>query len=515
MSETQLFDKTIVVNSKDNVAVAKTAIGLGTLIGSNGSSLRTIQTVPPGHKVALQAINKGQPVIRYGEIIGIANQNIPAGNTVHNHNMIPDNGNRTVPKSVSPIPVQFLSNEKIPAFKGFQRDWGGVGTRNYVVVLSTVICSSHPTQLIARHFEAQFDDDNFDGVIPITHQEGCGGEKGDDLDQLMRVYNGIMYHPNVAAILLVGLGCEESSVECVQGCHSSLPLQLQKNTKGRIRYLTIQGSGGTSKTVKQGITIVEELVTEARKYHRTEISAAHLFLGLECGGSDAYSGISANPALGHTSDLLVSCGGTTVLPETPEIYGAEHLLMKRASSVKTAQSLWDIIERYKAYAASRGGKLDNNPSPGNIAGGISTIAEKSLGAIRKAGSTPLQAVINYAEKITQPGFIIMDSPGYDTPSISGLVSSGANIVCFTTGRGTPTGNPIVPVLKIATNSQMFKHMEENMDINAGTIVDGTQTLKEVGQKIFQKIISVASGEPTKNELTGHREFAIWRAGAVL
>ena len=516
MTETQLFDKTIVVNSKDNVAVAKTAIGLGTLIGSNGSNLRTIQTVPPGHKVALQTINKGQPVIRYGEIIGIANQNISAGNTVHNHNMIPDNENQTVPKSVSPLPVQFLPNEKIPSFQGFKRDWGGVGTRNYVVVLSTVICSSHPTQLIARHFEDQFDDDdNFDGVIPITHQEGCGGEKGDDLDQLMRVYNGIMYHPNVAAILLVGLGCEESNVECVQGCHSSLPLQLQNNTKGRVRYLTIQGSGGTSKTVQQGITIVEELVMEARKYHRTEISAAHLFLGLECGGSDAYSGISANPALGHTSDLLVSCGGTSVLPETPEIYGAEHLLMRGASSVKTAQSLWDIIERYKAYAASRGGKLDNNPSPGNMVGGISTIAEKSLGAIRKAGSTPLQAVVNYAEKITQRGFIIMDSPGYDTPSISGLVSSGANIVCFTTGRGTPTGNPIVPVLKIATNSQMFKHMEENMDINAGTIVDGTQTLEEVGQEIFQKIISVSSGEPAKNELTGHREFAIWRAGAVL
>ena len=204
-----------------------------------------------------------------------------------------------------------------------------------------------------------------------------------------------------------------------------------------------------------------------------------------------------------------------MLSETPEIYGAEHLLMKGAASTEVAAGLWRIIERYKAYAISLGGKLDENPSPGNIAGGISNIVEKSLGAIRKAGSSPLQAVVDYAEKITRPGFVIMDSPGFDTPSVSGLASAGANIVCFTTGRGTPTGNPIVPVLKIATNSHMFHHMEEHMDVNAGTIIDGTLTLEEVGQQIFSKILSVASGEQAKNEITGHREFAIWRAGPVL
>ena len=381
-----------------------------------------------------------------------------------------------------------------------------------------MICSSHPTELIARHFEDQFDDDdNFDGVIPITHQEGCGGEKGDDLDQLMRVYNGIMYHPNVAAILLVGLGCEESNVECVQGCHSSLPLQLQNNTKGRVRYLTIQGSGGTSKTVQQGITIVEELVMEARKYHRTEISAAHLFLGLECGGSDAYSGISANPALGHTSDLLVSCGGTTVLPETPEIYGAEHLLMRGASSVKTAQSLWDIIERYKAYAASRGGKLDNNPSPGNKAGGLTTILEKSLGAAAKGGTTNLVDVYPYAEKITEKGFVFMDTPGYDPASITGMVAGGANIACFTTGRGSVFGCKPTPCLKLATNTTMFERMAGDMDINCGRIVDGEATIQEMGQDIFDLILATASGELSKSEKLGigSDEFVPWTVGAIL
>ena len=516
MSEARLSDKAIVIHPDDNVAVAKATIGKGTLLSSNGTRLLVTQTVQPGHKIALKGIASGETVLRYGEVIGLATSPIPQGGTVHNHNMVPDTRGRRKATEIDPRPVRFRPSSQVPSFQGYQREWGGVGTRNYVVVLSTVICSSHPSQLIARHFEQRFQDDpHFDGVIPITHQEGCGGEKGEDIAQLMRVYNGIMYHPNVAAVLVVGLGCEESNVECVQGCHSSLPLQLQTHTRGRVRYLTIQGAGGTTPTVKQGIEIVEELVERARKYRRSSVSAKHLLLGLQCGGSDAYSGISANPALGRASDLIVSCGGTTVLPETPEIYGAEHLLMRGAASSQAAEGLWRILERYKAYAAALGGELDENPSPGNLAGGISNIVEKSLGAIRKAGSTPLQGVFNYAERINRSGFVIMDSPGFDTPSVSGLVSSGANVVCFTTGRGTPTGNPIVPVLKIATNSRMFHHLEENMDINAGTIIDGTQTLDEVGRHIFETILAVASGRHAKNEVTGHREFALWRAGPML
>ena len=516
MSEAKLPDKAIVIHPDDNVAVAKATIGKGTFLSSNGTRLLVTQTVQPGHKIALRGIASSETVLRYGEVIGLATCPIPEGSTVHNHNMVPDTRSRRKQTQIDPKPVRFRPASEVPCFQGYQREWGGVGTRNYVVVLSTVICSSHPTQLIARHFEQRFQDDpHFDGVIPITHQEGCGGEKGEDIAQLMRIYTGIMYHPNVAAVLVVGLGCEESNVECVQGCHSSLPLQLQTHTQGRVRYLTIQGAGGTTPTVRQGIQIVEDLVERARKYRRSSHSAKHLLLGLQCGGSDAYSGISANPALGHASDLLVSCGGTTVLPETPEIYGAEHLLMKGAASTQAAEGLWRILERYKAYAAALGGELDENPSPGNIAGGISNIVEKSLGAIRKAGNTPLQAVVDYAERIKRPGFVVMDSPGFDTPSVSGLVSSGANLVCFTTGRGTPTGNPIVPVLKIATNSRMFHHLEENMDINAGTIVDGTQTLEEVGQRIFDTILAVASGKLAKNEVTGHREFALWRAGPML
>lgn len=516
MRKTSLTDKTIIIHPNDNVCVAKATIGKDTLLQSNGTSLLVTQTVNPGHKIALRGIASGETVLRYGEVIGVATSAIPEGSTVHNHNMIPDKRGRQKTTQIDPKPIQLLPPSKVPNFQGYQREWGGVGTRNYVVVLSTVICSSHPTQLIAKHFEQLFQDDpHFDGVIPITHQEGCGGEKGEDIAQLMRVFNGIMYHPNVAAVLVVGLGCEESNVECVQGCNSSLPIQFQNHTRGRVRYLTIQGAGGTTPTVKQGIQIVEELVEQARKYRRTAVSAKHVLLGLQCGGSDAYSGISANPALGRASDLIVSCGGTTVLPETPEIHGAEHLLMKGASSTEAAESLWRILERYKAYAAALGGELDENPSPGNIAGGISNIVEKSLGAIRKAGNTPLQAVFDYAQRIKRSGFVIMDSPGFDTPSVSGLVSSGANVVCFTTGRGTPTGNPIVPVLKIATNTRMFNHLEENMDINAGTIIDGTQTLNQVGQQIFNTILEVASGKPAKNEVTGHREFALWRAGPTL
>ena len=516
IAEVSLSEKAIVIHSEDNVAIAKTAIGLGTVLRLNGTQIFLNQTVQPGHKIALRAIAQGHPVVRYGQVIGLATENIPQGSTVHVHNMTIDNLRRQYENCVAFKPVQFLNQAEVPNFRGYIREWSGVGTRNYVVVLSTVICSSHPTSLIGRHFEDRFrDDPNFDGVIAITHQEGCGGEKGEDMQQLLRMYHGIMYHPNVAGVLVLGLGCEESNVECLQGCSSSLPLKLQNSTKDRVHYLTVQGAGGTTRTVQQGIKIVEELVEKAREHRRGELPASEILLGLNCGGSDAYSGISANPALGHASDLLVKCGGTTVLPETPEIYGAEHLLMRGASTQEAAEALLKIIERYKRYVGAMGGTLDDNPAPGNKAGGISNIVEKSLGAVLKAGSTPLNAVVDYAEPVKSRGFVIMDSPGYDTPSVSGLVSGGANLICFTTGRGTPTGNPIVPVIKIATNSRMFHHMEENMDINAGTIIDGEESLEQVGKRIFDKMLSVASGERAKNEITGHREFAIWRTGPML
>jgi altronate hydrolase len=514
--EIPLSDKAIIIHSEDNVAIAKTAIGLGTILRFNGSRLSVQQTVQPGHKIALRRIAKGHPVIRYGQVIGIATEDISQGAAIHVHNMTIDRLQRQYENCAAFKPVQLLAEMDIPRFQGYARDWAGVGTRNYVVVLSTVICSSHPTKLIERHFENTFNDDSsFDGVIGITHQEGCGGEKGEDIAQLLRIYHGIMYHPNVAGVLVLGLGCEESNVECLQGCSSSLPLKLQNNSKDRVRYLTVQGAGGTTRTVEQGIKIVEELVEKARRHRRSEFPASEILLGLNCGGSDAYSGISANPALGHASDLLVKCGGTTVLPETPEIYGAEHLLMRGASSRKAAEDLLRIIERYKRYVGSMGGTLDDNPAPGNKAGGISNIVEKSLGAVLKAGTTPLNSVVDYAQPVKDRGFVIMDSPGYDTPSVSGLVSGGVNVICFTTGRGTPTGNPIVPVIKIATNSRMYHHMEENMDINAGTIIDGEETLEQVGRRIFDKILSVASGEKAKNEIAGHREFAIWRTGPML
>ena len=516
MNEIPLIEKAIVIDPRDNIAVAKVSIGLGTVLSLNGTKLSITQTVPPGHKIALKPIAKGEAVVRYGEIIGAATQNIAQGSPVHVHNMTIENLTRQYEYCVASKPVDYFPNAEIPQFQGYLRPWGGVGTRNYVAVLSTVICSSHPANLIGRHFENQFKGDpNFDGVISITHQEGCGGEKGDDMEQLMRIYHGIMYHPNVAGILVLGLGCEESNIECVQGCSSSLPFPLQSNTKDRIRYLTVQGAGGTSKTVAQGIEIVNELVEKARNCRRSNVPASEVLLGLNCGGSDAYSGISANPALGHASDLLVRYGGTTVLPETPEIYGAEHLIMRGAGNRKAAEDLLKIIERYKRYVGAMGGTLDDNPAPGNKAGGITNIVEKSLGAVRKAGSTPLNAVFNYAEPVKARGFVIMDSPGYDTPSVSGLVSGGINLVCFTTGRGTPTGNPIVPVIKIASNSRMYQHMQENMDVNAGTIIDGIENIDQVGQKIFEKMLAVASGEKTKNEITGHREFAIWRTGPML
>jgi altronate hydrolase len=360
--------------------------------------------------------------------------------------------------------------------------------------------------LIAAEFQG-FRSQGVDGVVALPHQEGCGHHDGPDVRQLERTINGMILNPNVAAVVLVGLGCEINSLD-----------RYTNSDLGRIKPVAgmeIQGVGGTTRTVAEGARKVRELVELCGACIRTQEPVSSLLLGLNCGGSDAFSGISANPALGFASDLLVSAGGAAVLAETPEIYGAEEVLTRRAVDVETGKRLVAIIARFRDYAAKFGATLDSNPSPGNRRGGISNIVEKSLGAVMKGGTTMLTGVVDYAEQVAGKGLIVMDTPGYDPVSITGIAAGGCNLIAFTTGRGSAIGFPIVPVLKIATNSRIFRVMADNMDLNAGDIVDGSSSIQEKGIEIYRHLVRVASGEPTKSELLGHHEFAPWRIGPVM
>jgi altronate hydrolase len=404
--------------------------------------------------------------------------------------------------------------EQPATFEGFVREDGRVGTRNYLAVLTSVNCSATVARYIANAFSdeavrAEFP--NVDGVVAFTHGTGCGQNiDGEGLTLLRRVIAGYAVHPNVGGALLLGLGCEVNQVSALletQGLQAS----------PRLRVGTIQSHGGTRKTVAYGTAQVREMLQEANRLQRTTAAAAHLTLGLECGGSDAYSGISANPALGAAADLLVRHGGSSVLSETPEIYGAEHLLTRRAVSPEVGEKLLERIRWWEAYTARHGGEMNNNPTPGNKAGGLTTILEKSLGAVAKGGTSDMVAVYEYAQRIQSRGFAFMDTPGYDPVSITGQVAGGCNLVCFTTGRGSVYGCKPAPSLKLATNSAMYQRMEEDMDFNCGEIIDGTSSVQAMGEKIFQRLLELASGSPSKSEALGFGdyEFVPWQIGAVM
>lgn len=490
----------------DNVAVARVPLAAGAELHVNGLHLVTLDPIPAGHKVALQPIARGEMVRRYGQAIGRARMAIEAGRHVHTHNLSFEELqlNYEFPSTETPLPSPA---KDAPTFLGYAREDGRVGTRNYIAVVAASNCAAHTAELIARSYAGETLPPNVDGVVAFPHGEGCGHAFGPDVDQLRRTLGGVLMHPNVSAAVILGLGCEVNQIDHYLGTGGP--------RSGRLAGMTLQGSGGTRGTVEAARREISRFIEQAAAEPRTPAPASKIVLGLNCGGSDSFSGITANPALGHCSDLLASYGGAPVLAETTEIFGAEHLLVKRARNREIAEKLLTCIQNYKRYLKRFEGSFDDNPTPGNKAGGLSNILEKSLGAVAKGGTSPLVDVYEYAERVTAPGFCFMNTPGYDPVSLTGLAAGGCNVIAFTTGRGSAIGFPTIPVIKIATNSQTFRQMSDNMDVNAGAIADGEKNVQEIGGEIFRLLLEVASGRRTCAERLGHQEFVPWRIGPVM
>jgi altronate hydrolase len=500
---------TIRLNPADNVIVSRGHIAAGTEIVDEGLTLNA--DIPAGHKIATSDISSGRAVRKYNQIIGFATRDIAVGDHVHVQNIAMQDFDRDYAFCAEARDLEHVSD---PAqFMGYKRADGRVGTRNYIGILTSVNCSATVARYIAGAVEKELIDtySNVDGVVSLVHGTGCGmADTGDGYANLQRTLWGFAGHPNFGGILLVGLGCEVNQIDFL--------LEAYGIERGpRFQTMTIQDTGGTRRSVEHGAAIIREMLPAVNDIAREPCAANDLTLALQCGGSDAYSGITANPALGSAVDKLVAHGGTAILSETPEIYGAEHLLTRRAVTQAVGEKLIDRIKWWEAYTARNGGEMNNNPSPGNKEGGLSTILEKSLGAAAKGGTTNLCDVYRYGEPVGTKGFVFMDSPGYDPCSITGQVASGANIVCFTTGRGSVYGCKPSPSLKLATNTAMYERMDEDMDINCGVIVDEGTPIDVVGAQIFERILEVASGSPTKSEQLGFGddEFVPWQIGAVM
>ncbi|MEO8057777.1 MAG: altronate dehydratase family protein [Burkholderiales bacterium] len=501
------------IHPADDVVIARHQLVGGTSLPSEG--ITVIGLVPPGHKISVRAIAQGAPVRRYNQIIGIAKQAIAAGQHVHTHNLEFNSFARDYAPSSGTHPTAFVD---APAtFMGIKRADGRIATRNYIGVLTSVNCSATVARAIADHFrrdthpEALAKYPNVDGVIALTHGAGCATDSsGEPLQVLRRTLGGYARHPNFAAILVVGLGCETNQI-------SGLMEQESLSTGTQFHTFNIQETGGTKKTVAHGIELVQWLLEEANHVTREPVSAAHITVGLQCGGSDGYSGISANPALGAAVDRLVRHGGTAILSETPEIYGGEHLLTRRAVTPAIAAKLIKRIKWWEQYTARNDQEMDNNPSAGNKAGGLTTILEKSLGAIAKSGTTNLTDVFEYAQPVTTKGLVFMDTPGYDPVSATGQVAGGANLICFTTGRGSAYGCAPSPSLKLSTNTALWVKQEDDIDINCGEVIDGSASIDQMGERIFRLMLATASGEKTKSEVHGYgqNEFVPWALGAVM
>ena len=496
------------LNPEDNVDIALADL----LPGVESLGVTTTERIARGHKFANRAIASGENIRRYGQIIGAATAPIAAGAHVHVHNiaMADHAQDHAFATEIRRPPAP----SETRTFMGFRRPDGRAGTRNYLGVLTSVNCSGSVAQFIAQEaektewFKAL---GNVDGIVPIAHASGCG-MSGDNegYETLMRTLRGYAQNPNFGGILLVGLGCEVMQVPDLVG-------RGRMRGDNNFRHMTIQQTGGTRRTVERGVEALRDMAEVANAYRREPIPVSELVIGMQCGGSDGYSGITANPALGVASDLLVAHGGTTILSETSEIYGAEHLLTRRAVSAEVGEKLLARIRWWEDYTARNKGEMNNNPSPGNKRGGLTTILEKSLGAVAKGGSAPLEDVYLFAEPVTKKGFVFMDSPGYDPCSVTGQVASGANLIVFTTGRGSVSGYKPVPCIKVSTNSEMFHHMAEDMDLNTGDIIDGGVSLEDKGRELFELMIRVASGEVTKSEALGFggAEFVPWQIGAVM
>jgi len=511
----KLEEFALLLRDTDDVAVVKKPLKPGIEMEYAGRRFTSAKGIPPGHKIAVAPIAEGAPVRKYGQTIGFARAAIAPGEHVHTHNVEVRDFGRDYAFCADARPVGYHPAAAMRTFPGYARPGGKVGTRNYLAVISTVNCSASVSRYVADKFKGpdfQRDFPGVDGVVAFTHKVGCGISLGEPHKLLQRVAAGIARHPNIAGYVMIGLGCEVNQVQFVVKDHKLedlLPGE-QKPT-----FLTIQNSGGVRKTVEAAAAAVARLLPAANAMKRAPQPVSKLILAENCGGSDGNSGITANPALGVASDELVRFGGTSVLAETPEIYGAEHLLTRRAVTPAVGQKIVDLIHWWETYARANGGSIDNNPSYGNKEGGLTTIYEKSLGAVAKGGQSPLAAVYQYAEDISTPGFCFMDTPGYDPVSMTGLICGGCNIGVFTTGRGSVYGCKPAPCIKVATNTALYNHMIEDMDLNAGTILDGTETLEQVGARIFEEIVAVAGGKKTKSELAGmgDEEFAPWLLGA--
>jgi altronate hydrolase len=505
------------LHETDNVAVAKRPLKAGTESAAGPLRLAARGDIPAGHKIALGEIRDGEPVRKYGQIIGFARGLIAPGDHVHTHNVVIRDFGRDYQFCADARPVALHGADQARTFQGFGRPGGRAGTRNYVAVVSSVNCSASVSQYIADRFKSEEfrrDFPNVDGVIAFKHKSGCAMSAGEPTRLLQRVLAGIARHPNISGYVLMGLGCE---VNQVQSLATAFKLDQLQPGETAPALLTIQGAGGVARSIEAGVKAVQKLLPAANALRRSAQPLRKLTLAMNCGGSDGNSGITANPALGVASDELVRHGAASVLAETPEIYGAEHLLTRRAVTREIGEKLVGFIHWWENYVRLFNDSIDNNPSVGNKEGGLTTIYEKSLGAVAKGGQSPLAAVYEYAEPVVTPGFGFMDTPGYDPVSMTGLVAGGCNVGVFTTGRGSVYGCKPAPCIKVATNTPLFHWMEEDMDINAGTILDGTEKVEQVGMRIFEKIIAVASGEKTKSELAGigDEEFAPWQIGPTL
>lgn len=499
------------LHAADNVVIAREAITFGQSIADEGFVSRG--QVAAGHKIAARRIERGEPVLKYNCIIGFAAEAIDAGEPVHAHNIEFREFERQPAYASDYRPVVPVEESAIRTFDGIVRDDGRVATRNYIGICSTVNCSATVVRRIAAHFTdsvlARYP--NVDGVAAFSHSLGCGMEMtGEPMALLRRTIAGYARHANLAAVLVIGLGCERNQID---GLMADENLQAGPD----LVPFTMQDTGGTRKTIEAGIRAVEEMLPVADRVARQPVAVKHLTVGLQCGGSDGFSSITANPALGAAVDLLARHGGTAILSETPEIYGMEQALARRAASVAIGEKLIERVRWWKeTYSVGRDVQINGAVSPGNRFGGLANIFEKSLGSAMKGGTGPLMAVYRYAEPVTESGLVFMDTPGYDPVSVTGQIAGGANLVAFTTGRGSMFGAKPVPVLKLATNSSMYHRLEEDMDINCGAILDGERTMAEMGQDIFDLMIETASGRRSKSELLGlgDHEFVVWDIGIM-
>ncbi|CAN7693255.1 altronate dehydratase family protein [Pseudorhodoferax sp. LjRoot39] len=498
------------LHPNDNVLVAKAPLALGQDLAQFG--VRTRAQIPAGHKIAARRIAAGEPVRKYDTVIGVATRDLEPGDYVHTHNIALVDYYRDPAFGTDVRPVDYLPEDQRATFQGFVRADGRVGTRNFIGILSSVNCSATVIKNIAAHFTperlAAFP--HVDGVAAFAQTSGCGmSSPSEHFDVLRRTLAGYARHPNLAGVLIVGLGCERNQVD---GLVDSQGLE-----RGSLmRTMVMQDVGGTRATIAAGIAAIEEMLPAANAARRSTVSASHLKIGLECGGSDGFSGITCNPALGAAMDILVRHGGTAILSETPEIHGVEFMLTRRAVTPAVGQKLLDRLAWWERYAAGQNAQFNGVVGHGNQAGGLANIFEKSLGSAMKGGTTPLQAVYEYAEPITQSGFVFMDSPGYDPVASTGQIASGANLICFTTGRGSMFGSKPAPTIKLASNTAMYTRLEEDMDINCGLILDGELSVPQMGERIFQQILRHASGEQTKSEGLGlgDHEFVPWHLGIV-